>query len=100
MLLLATTLAFGVRADNHVSDASMLMVVDCLLPNQIRRLGSMTYAAARQAIKTTAAQCEARGGEYVLFDRASRATTLKVWLPLAEQGDPEAQTYVGETYEK
>ncbi len=100
VLLLATTLASGVRADNHVSDASMLMVVDCLLPNQIRRLGNMTYAAARQAIKTTAAQCEARGGEYVLFDRASRATTLKVWLPLAEQGDPEAQTYVGETYEK
>ncbi len=60
----------------------------------------MTYAAARQAIKASAAECEARGGEYVLYDRANRATTLKVWLPLAEQGDAEAQTYVGETFEK
>lgn len=87
-------------ASSAASDADLLMVVDCLLPSQVRRLGNMTYAAARQAIKTTAAQCEARGGEYVLHDRANRATTLKAWMPLAEAGDPEAQTYVGETFEK
>ena len=82
------------------SDINQFMVVDCLLPAQIRRLGNMTYAAARRAIKTNTAECAARGGEYVAYDRASSATTLKVWLPLAEEGDAEAQTYVGETYEK
>lgn len=76
------------------------MVVDCLLPSQVRRLGNMTYAAARKAIKTTTSDCEIRGGEYVAYDRASYATSLKIWLPLAQEGDAEAQTYVGEIYEK
>lgn len=77
------------------------MVVDCLLPGQIRQLGGqVTYVTARRAIKTAARDCEIRGGEYVAFDRASYATALKVWLPLAEQGDPAAQTYVGEIFEK
>ena len=84
----------------ETKDVNQFMAVDCLLPSQIRRLGSMTYAAARNAIKTSASDCEMRGGEYVAFDRASYATTLKVWLPLAEGGDPKAQTYVGEAFEK
>jgi len=38
-------------------------VVDCLLPPQIRRLGSqVTYLSARQAIETSASDCEIRGG--------------------------------------
>src|SRR5215468_1558658 len=77
------------------------LVVDCLLPSQIRRLGTqMTYLSARQAIKTSARDCEIRGGEYVSYDRANYATALKVWLPLAEQGDAPAQTNVGEIFEK
>jgi hypothetical protein len=77
------------------------MVVDCLLPGQIRQLGGqMTYVTARRAVKTAARDCEIRGGEYVAFDRANYATALKVWLPLAEQGDQAAQTYVGEIFEK
>ena len=75
--------------------------VDCLLPGQIRRLGSrVTYVTRRRPIKTSAGHCEIRGGEYVAFDRASYATALKVWLPEAERGDPAAQTYVGEIFEK
>jgi hypothetical protein len=78
-----------------------LLIVDCLLPGQIRQLGrSVTYVTRRQPIKTTARECEIRGGEYVAFDRATYATALKVWLPLAQQGDPAAQTYVGEIFEK
>jgi len=78
-----------------------LLPVDCLLPAQIRKLGAkMTYLAARRAIKTTASDCEIRGGEYVAFDRADYRTSLTVWLDRAKQGDPEAQTYVGEIYEK
>ena len=77
------------------------MVVDCLLPGQIRQLGGkVTYVTARRAVKTAARDCEIRGGEYVSLDRANYATALKVWLPLAEQGDPAAQTYVGEIYEQ
>ena len=76
-------------------------IVDCLLPPQIRQLGTqVTYLSRRQAIKTSARDCEIRGGEYVAFDRANYATSLRVWLPAAEQGDPAAQTYVGEIFEK
>ena len=78
-----------------------LLVVDCLLPGQLRKLGTIaTYVAARQAIKTSAQDCEIRGGEYTEYDRSNYATALKVWLPLAEQGDKAAQTYVGEIFEK
>ena len=78
-----------------------LFIVDCALPGQIRQLGSgVTYVTRRQAIKTSARDCQIRGGEYVAFDRSNYATSLKVWLPLAEQGEPAAQTYVGEIFEK
>ncbi len=78
-----------------------LMVVDCLLPGQVRQLGSkLTYLTPRRPIKTTASDCEIRGGEYVSFDRSNYATALKIWLPQAKAGDAEAQTYVGEIFEK
>ena len=81
--------------------AEKLLVVDCLLPPSIRKVGSqMTYLAARRPIKTTALDCEIRGGEYVAYDRADYRTALNVWLEQANNGDPEAQTYVGEIYEK
>jgi predicted nucleic acid-binding Zn-ribbon protein len=84
-----------------VGEADKLLVVDCLLPGQIRKLGqAMVYLSARRPIKTTASDCEIRGGEYVAYDRANYATALKVWLPPAQEGDPAAQTYVGEIYEK
>lgn len=82
-------------------DTDKLFVVDCLLPGQVRKLGTqLTYLTARRAIKTTAGECEIRGGEYVAYDRANLASALKIWLPLAQQGDPEAQINVGEIYEK
>ncbi|HLW23491.1 MAG TPA: caspase family protein [Steroidobacteraceae bacterium] len=78
-----------------------LLVVDCLLPAQVRRLGgSMNYLAPRRAVKAIASECEIRGGEYVAYDRANFATSLQVWKPQAEQGDAQAQVYVGEIYEK
>lgn len=84
-----------------LEDDDKLLIVDCLLPPQVRKLGtSFSYAAARRPIKTSAADCEIRGGEYVAYDRADYRTALKVWLPQAEAGDPEAQNYVGQIYEK
>jgi hypothetical protein len=60
----------------------------------------MTFLTARRPIKTAAGDCEIRGGEYVAYDRADYRTALNVWLPQAQEGDKEAQTYVGEIYEK
>ncbi|MEW8471023.1 MAG: hypothetical protein AB2637_20965, partial [Candidatus Thiodiazotropha sp.] len=77
------------------------LIVDCLLPGQVRKLGAnMTYLSPRRPVKTTASECEIRGGEYVAFDRADYRTSLHVWLPQAQEGDPVAQNYVGEIYEK
>ncbi len=81
--------------------ASQLLPVDCLLPGRIRKMGrKFTYLAPRQALKTTALDCEIRGGEYVAYDRADYQTALKVWMPEAESGDAKAQNYVGEIYER
>lgn len=78
-----------------------MMVVDCMLPGQVRRLGTqMTYLSARRAAKLSAEECGLRGGEYVMYDRADLSTALSVWLPQANAGDREAQTYVGELYER
>ena len=77
------------------------LLVDCLLPGQIRRLGTMTtYVAPRRAVKATRRDCEIRGGEYVLFDRSDYSAALTSLLPKARAGDPVAQSYVGEIYEK
>lgn len=83
------------------SPADKLLVVDCLLPGQVRRLGTaVTYLTARRAVKTSAEDCEIRGGEYVAFDRGDYASAIKVWMPGAQAGDMVAQTYVGEIFEK
>ncbi len=86
---------------NDRQNADRLLIVDCLLPGQVRQLGTgVTYMAPRRAIKTTGSDCAIRGGEYTANDRANYATALKVWLPPAQSGDKVAQTYVGEIYEK
>jgi len=77
-----------------------LQIVDCLLPGQVRQLGMRTYLTPRRPVRTTAADCRLRGGEYVAYDRADYKSALKVWLPSAESGDPEAQTMVGEIFEQ
>lgn len=83
------------------ANADDLLIVDCLLPGQIRRLGTqVTYATARQAVRTSAGDCRIRGGEYVAADKASYASALQTWLPLAKEGNTEAQTNLGEIFEK
>lgn len=63
-----------------------LMIVDCLLPGQVRQLGAeFTYLSARRPIRTSAKDCAIRGGEYVAFDRANYGTALKIWLPKSQQ---------------
>lgn len=78
-----------------------LLIVDCLLPGQIKRLGSIsTFVSARRPIKTTAVDCGIRGGEFVAYDRSDYQTARKIWLAEAENGGAKAQNYLGEIYEK
>jgi len=99
--LASAALPASLGAASAPADGDQLMVVDCLLPGQVRKLGTMsTFMTPRRPIKTTARDCEIRGGEYTSYDRASYATALQIWLPQAKDGDPEAQNNVGEIYEK
>ena len=89
------------RATVQTRNPEDLLIVDCLLPGQMRKLGrSSTFMGARRPIRTTQADCEIRGGEYVSYDRANYQTALKVWMGQAEAGDADAQNYVGEIYLK
>jgi uncharacterized protein len=82
------------------SAVQALQVVDCLLPGQVRTVGGRTYLTPRRPARATAQDCGARGGEYLAYDRADYRSALNVWLPAAQEGDPEAQTMVGEIYER
>ncbi len=100
-LMTAVISCANASANPAPTTADDLLVVDCLLPGQIRQLArNTTYLSARRPVKTTALDCRVRNGEYVVEDRASLSTALKVWLAVAESGDPEAQTTVGEIFER
>lgn len=94
----------GIRSqsDTGWSTAAIddFQIVDCLLPGRVKRLGhGMTYMSARRPVRTTGRDCALRQGEYVAYDPANYATALKIWQPVAQQGDPRAQTYVGDIFE-
>ena len=77
-----------------------LQIVDCLLPGMVRKLGNASYLTPRRPVRTTAADCSIRGGEYTAYDRADYKSALAVWLPEAEAGNAEAQANVGEIFER
>lgn len=81
--------------------ADRYLIVDCLLPGQVRRLGrNAVFQTPRRPVRTSQRDCEIRGGEYIAADRASDGGSLSWWLPLAQDGDAKAQLYVGELYEQ
>ena len=85
----------------QAESADDLMIVDCLLPARVRRLGTRSnYLEPRKPIRTSAADCRIRGGEHTAPDAANYETSLRVWLPEADAGNPEAQFYVAQIYEK
>src|SRR3954451_5967609 len=99
-LIALLLLASGASAAPMGSSGDEFLIVDCLLPTQLRQLGMrMTYAAPRQVIKASANDCALRGGE---FNRggADGNTALQAWLPAAQNNDPVAQVYVGEILER
>lgn len=82
----------------HAED---MQLVDCLLPGKVRSLGALkTYMTPRRPARETRMNCQIRGGEYTAYDRSSLSSSLKIWLPMADAGDPEAQLMVGEIYEQ
>jgi hypothetical protein len=75
-------------------------LVHCLFPGQVRRLGAFaTSMTPRRAARVSPQDCAAGGGEYIEPQDTANAAT-KVWLPLAADGVPEAQSTVGELYER
>ncbi|PZQ65608.1 MAG: hypothetical protein DI570_01115 [Phenylobacterium zucineum] len=96
VLLTAMVGAAPPVAAQPLLSAEAYQVVDCLLPGQVRKLGrSATFMTPRRPLRTSAASCEIRGGEYVAADRATFASSMNVWLPAAQGGDAKAQAYVG-----
>lgn len=75
-------------------------IVDCLLQGQIRKLGSTVYQAPPRPAKLPARDCEIRGGDFLVFDRANFASSLGHWLGLAKAGDTKAMVYVAEIFER
>src|SRR5687767_13529882 len=60
-------------------NADEFLVVDCLLPGKVRKLGAgASFVTPRRPVKTSARDCEIRGGEYTSFDRATYAGALRV----------------------
>jgi uncharacterized protein len=107
IIALAVTVAasaLSVRAQDRALEGfaavEELQIVDCLLPGQVRMVGGRPYITPRRPTRTTAADCGARGGEYLLYDRADYRVALNVWMPAAQDGDLEAQTIVGEIFER
>ena len=91
----------GFAAKKGPKIAEDMLIVDCLLPGQVRRLGAgANFMSARRPIRTSQSDCEIRGGEYVAYDRANYQTALQVWMTQALGGSAEAQNYVGEIYLK
>jgi hypothetical protein len=83
------------------NNAEQYLIVDCQLPGQLRKLGTRSvYLSARRPARLPARDCQIRGGEFVAYDRADARSALAAWLPDAERGDRDAQTIVGEIYER
>lgn len=98
----AVSMIFSVTIKSaQAAVAEDFLVVDCLLPGKMRKLGKkVSFVTARRALRTSQSDCEIRGGEYTAYDRSDYSTSLQIWLPLAQEGDAKAQNYVGEIYEK
>lgn len=90
-----------VEIRSRIAAASLedAVVVDCQLPGTLQKLGGMrTYLTPGKLLRLAAVDCRSRGGEYTLGDLSSGTLSIKRWLPLAEQGDAEAQYYVARIY--
>ncbi|MDH3459739.1 MAG: caspase family protein [Burkholderiaceae bacterium] len=84
---------FATSSDTGGDASSKYLVVDCLLPPQLIKMGekSLHFTPSR-LLKTSARLCEQQGG--------SQKAGLVAWLQVAATGNAEAQAYVGEMYQQ
>lgn len=88
------------RSNPVAPDDAKLLIVHCLVPGQVRRLGAFSQGMSpRRALKVTADECAGLGGEFIA-PQADPIGALKFWLPFANDGDLDAQVTVGELYER
>lgn len=81
--------------------AEDVLIVDCLLPGQVRKLGRInSFLSQRRPARLSQFECALRGGEFVEYDRANLQTALSVWLAAASGGDTTAMVMVGEAFAK
>lgn len=101
LVAMSAVFAIATPHEARARDADDLLVVDCLLPGKVQRLGkAATYVRGRKAVKITARECRVFGGEYTEEGDATYASLMKIWLPAAKEGNAEAQTNLGEIFEK
>lgn len=94
-------LAGPVAASRFPTSAEDVLVVDCLLPGQVRRVGKIKgFLTQRRPARLPQFECAYRGGEYVEYDRATLATSIQAWQGSAEGGDVEAMNILGEAHAK
>ncbi len=89
------------RMQVAIAAASMqdAVVVDCQLPGTMRKLGgTRTYLTPGKLTRLPAVDCRNAGGDYLIADLSSGTLSLARWMPLAENGDAEAQYYVARIY--
>lgn len=87
------------RARIAASNMQDAIVIDCQLPGKLMVLGGQRqYLSPGKLQRLTAIDCRTRGGEYTLGDLSGGTLSLKRWLPVAQQGDAEAQYYVARIY--
>jgi hypothetical protein len=78
-----------------------LLVGACRLPPQLIQLGTHArHLGPRKVVMATGVDCGIAGGEFVVYDRANLQTARKFWTEQANKGEPEAQNYLGEIYER
>ena len=75
-------------------------IVDCLLPGRIHSLGGRIYQTPPRPDRVPAIECEIRGGDFLVYDRANIDVSLAWWVEQANSGDPDAMRYIGEIFER
>jgi uncharacterized caspase-like protein len=95
----ATALLIGC-ASTPTAQLDNFEIVDCEVPGAVIRIGAGYATTGRaQALRTSGSDCAIRGGYFTEASASNYATSLKVWQPIADSGDAQAQFYVGRIYD-
>jgi hypothetical protein len=85
-----------------VTEIDKAIIVDCFLGRgTVRKVGGAmgVRAVPGQRVRISKLECDARGGESILYDAADPATAIQLWSAPAAAGDKDAQNRLGQIYE-